>query len=204
MKILITGFGPFPGVSKNPSWTVVQKVVEENKKAGSPYEMVCHQIPVLWHDADGELGSWPSIEAAVKAENPDCLICLGAEIGINEICFETVAVNTADTLKDNAGNQFKPHQTRDVDIETDGPSNKRTTLPEQVISEYNRLYPHPPHTPVVPSTDAGTYLCNFVFYKSLVDYSDAQIPHRGFIHVGSDEQAADAAHLIQLIAQAIS
>ena len=77
-KILITGFEPFGGSKTNPSWTAAQKAVEENKKAGEPYHMVCREIPVLWRAANGKPGTWEAIQQAVKEEKPDCLICMGA------------------------------------------------------------------------------------------------------------------------------
>ena len=201
VKILITGFEPFFVRPKNPSWTAAQRAVQKNKEAGEPYDMVCYQIPVLWHGANGKDGAWEAIQAAVRQEKPDCLICMGESAGIKEIHFETIAINKAGDVKDNADQQFECSQTGEVEIEKSGNASKRTTLPEQVISEYNRLYPN--HTPVQTSDNAGRYLCNFVFYKSLTGYSDTQIPHRGFIHIGSEEQADDVSLLIQLIAKVV-
>lgn len=200
-KILVTGFEPFFGRAKNPSWTAAQRAVQINKEAGSPYDMVCYQIPVLWHEANGKESAWEAIQAAVRQEKPDCLICMGESAGIKEIHFEMIAVNKASDLKDNADQQFERSQIGEVEIEKGGNASKRTTLPEQVISEYNRLYPD--YTPVQASDNAGRYLCNLVFYKSLTRYSDAQIPHRGFIHIGSQQQADDVSLLIQLIANAV-
>ena len=89
-KILITGFEPFFGRAKNPSWTAAQRALQQNKDAGEPYDMVCYQIPVLWHGANGKDGAWEALQAAVRQEEPDCLICMGESAGIKEIHFETI------------------------------------------------------------------------------------------------------------------
>lgn len=197
MKLLITGFEPFDGKKTNPSWAVAETSVQYHRDHGNPeIEMVCREIPVEWQT------TWTAISKAVEEIQPDCLICLGFAGGSNSIRIETCARNEAIADKDNCGNYFDKNQQKiqkKVPLEPGQTQTYPTTLPvEWLIKAYESQKPKP-NDPIITSDDAGGYLCNLAFYKTMAHLS--QIKYRGFIHVGESQTIDKSGSLvIQLIA----
>ena len=96
MKVLVTGFEPFGGATINPALEAVQRL--PHTIAGA--EVVTVQIPVVFgKDA-------AAVAAAIDAEQPDLVLCVGQAGGRSHITPEFVGINYANArIPDNEGNQ---------------------------------------------------------------------------------------------------
>ncbi len=198
MKLLITGFEPFGGDPINPSWAVAQASVKYHLAHGNPeIEMVCREIPVLWQT------TWTAISKAVEEIQPDCLICLGFSEKDKSIRIETCARNEAICCTDNCEEYFDKYQetsSEKVALEPNKPQFLPTTLPVVDLIDAYKSHNPKPSDPLITSDDAGGYLCNLAFYKTMAHLP--QIKYRGFIHIGKSKTIEESGAIaIQLIAQ---
>ena len=96
MKILLTGFDPFGGETVNPAFEAVKLLPDTIAGA----EIVKQEVPTEFIRA-GEV-----LEAAIQANQPDVVICIGQAGGRSAITPEKVAINLMDgRIADNAGYQ---------------------------------------------------------------------------------------------------
>jgi len=177
MSILITGFEPFDGAEKNPSWEAVQLLPEEI--AGHAVHRM--QLPVVY----GQCGEM--LCELIEKVQPDCVLCFGQAAGREGISLENTAVNVkASSSPDNAGVTFSGET-----IDPNGPESLRARLPlKELCAELKDA-----GFPVKISFSAGTYVCNDLFYEMLQYAEENDSPKMcGFIHIPADEsQKADFA-----------
>ena len=86
MKILLTGFDPFGGEAVNPAFEAVKLLPDTIAGA----EIVKQEVPTEFIRA-GEV-----LEAAIQANQPDVVICIGQAGGRSAITPEKVAINLMD------------------------------------------------------------------------------------------------------------
>ncbi|MBR4435342.1 MAG: pyroglutamyl-peptidase I [Clostridia bacterium] len=149
MKILITAFDPFGGESVNPAELAVSRL--STRIAGA--EIIKLIVPTVFG------ASTETVLAAIEAERPDAVICIGQAGGRCAITPERVAVNVIDArIADNAGN-------RPVDepVIKSGPDAYFSTLPIKAIVERIRES----GIPASVSESAGTFVCNALMYGIL-------------------------------------
>ncbi|MCB9522587.1 MAG: hypothetical protein H6702_04295 [Myxococcales bacterium] len=159
--MLVTGFGPFPGVPVNPT-AAVASALDGARVAG--VRVVGRVLPVDW------AAGLPALDAAVAEVAPDALLMLGvAPRGGIEV--ERVARNQVNAKPDVQG------LAGPATLAPDGPAELATTLPWEALCALGAQ----------PSDDAGGYLCNAVFYRAL--WAHAQVPQRGFVHVPHGDPA---------------
>jgi pyroglutamyl-peptidase len=172
--VLVTGFEPFNGGSVNPSAQLVEAL------AASPppdVDLVIAVLPVAYARAADAL------RAAVRAAEPDLVICFGQADGRTGISVERFAHNLdgAEPI-DNDG------VTSGAEIDPDGPVAYRSTLPVVEIVEALRAA----GIPAGESRDAGGFLCNHVFYVLMRTLEREPQTRGGFVHVPLlPEQALD-------------
>ena len=119
MKILLTGFDPFGGEAVNPAFEAVKLLPDTIAGA----EIVKQEVPTEFIRA-GEV-----LEAAIQANQPDVVICIGQAGGRSAITPEKVAINLMDgRIADNAG-----YQPIDVTIQEDGETAYFTSLPVKAM-----------------------------------------------------------------------
>ena len=175
MKVLLTGFEPFDNSPINPSEQVVRALVGETIPG---VHLETAVLPV-----DVQAGPAALLQA-LKAAQPQAVLCLGQASRRSVIAIERVAVNLLDfRIPDNGGNQIS-----DQPVVPGGPAAYFTTLPVRSILE--RLTSQ--GIPAQLSLSAGAYLCNQVIYTLLyrLQSQDLNIP-AGFIHLPDlPEQAA--------------
>ena len=85
MKILVTGFMPFGGETVNPAYEAVRRLPAQI--AGADIATV--EIPVVYKKGPA------AVEAAIDAEKPDMVLCVGQAGGRAEITPEFVGINYA-------------------------------------------------------------------------------------------------------------
>ena len=108
MKILVTGFEPFGGESRNPAAEVAEGL--PGVIAGA--EIIKLILPVVRYEAARV------VEKAVEEHRPDVVLSIGQAGGRAAVSVERVAVNLDDyRIPDNGGNQPE-----DEPIVSDGPA----------------------------------------------------------------------------------
>ena len=176
MKVLVTGFEPFDGAAINPAWEAVSRLPHEIAGA----EVATVQIPVVFgKDA-------AAIEAAIEAERPDVVLCIGQAGGRSHITPEFVGINYANArIPDNEGNQPVGR------LEADGPDAYFATVPVFAMVDAAREA----GVPAAVSYTAGTFCCNEVLYELLHMLATRHPGVRGgFVHVPyATEQAVSMA-----------
>ena len=168
--LLLTYFGPFPGVPVNPTVALAEGAVRALNTARPDLRVVARELPVSYD------GSSAALRAALQEVQPDALISLGVAVGRDVVSLEQVAINL-----DSAGMEDNDGDRRcDEPIAPDGREAYFSSLP--VRASFERL--HAAGEPVEISYTAGTYVCNHVFYEGqrISRELGLSIP-AGFVHV---------------------
>jgi len=175
LTALVTGFGRFGKVERNPSALIVSDL--DGARIGG-HDVAGRVLPV---SADA---TPRAVRAALDETDPTLVLLLGVAPGRAALAAERVAVNVFDFDEpDNDG-----ALPVDVPIEVDGPAAYFATLPLRAIIEAW----HEAGIPGYLSDTAGTYLCNAALYTALHATADEPLPV-GFIHLPSlpDEVAGN-------------
>jgi pyroglutamyl-peptidase len=167
-RVLITGFGPFPGQPKNPSADLVQALAKEYSNPNINLHVVILKT---------EYGSsLETLQRELKRFKPDIVISFGVAATRKTINLETVAYNRMkiSCRADAAGfTPTKPY----IDA---GPKTLKSKLPVQAIRKDLAAAGIPARI----SHSAGWYVCNFIFYHALrhaARYNPKCIT--GFVHI---------------------
>ncbi|CAF1543601.1 unnamed protein product [Adineta ricciae] len=182
--ILITGFGPFRSVHKNPSWEVAQ-ALKTYVQWTRPLHIITHQLQVTYDDVSKKIPDyWINY-------NPTLVVHIGVATGSKEVRMEKYACNTDYFHTDNNGSAPETGQC----IKNDAPKVLLAQLPlSDICSRVRRQTP----LPIVVSDNAGRYLCEYIYYQSLFIDSKRTI----FIHIPDFDQnftIENLAHTIQTI-----
>jgi pyroglutamyl-peptidase len=165
-RILVTGFGIFPGAPVNPTEALVARLVAD-PPAGCAFQ--AHVLPVEYAAVA------PRLSAICGMFRPDIAVHFGLARECSGFRLERVARNAhAPGKPDQAG--FLPERSTICD----GPESFASTLPLDAIAE--RLAAG--GLPLEWSDDAGGYLCNMVFTLSVSHSCQGLRPMiGGFVHV---------------------
>jgi pyroglutamyl-peptidase len=145
MKILLTAFGPFGNYDVNPS----ELVLNEVSKKITFGELIDFKIIDVGYDSVNNFINSLTI-------NYDLIVHLGVAFDNKKTRFEIVAHNTA---KGKDVFNVEPQMI----IEKNGNDYIISNFPECVLEKAMEKFPN--H--IVYSRDAGTFLCNYIYYKSL-------------------------------------
>jgi pyroglutamyl-peptidase len=167
--LLVTGFGPFPGVPFNVSAALVDYLA--SAAARIPAEVHTAILPTHWRDG-------PAIAASkIREVRPDAVVHFGVSRRACGFQFETRAYNQCARLTDCAGTSAPGFYLR-----RSGPPVLRATLAASRLMQRLRLAGLPAYN----SSDAGRYLCNATLYSSLhkaLSLPETNRPQVGFIHI---------------------
>jgi pyroglutamyl-peptidase len=166
IRVLITGFGPFPGIECNAS-AAVAHALEQSAALLPGIELFAAVIPVEWAQARAA-----AHEAIAKA-NPHAILHLGVSKRATGFRIETRALNAARPKPDHAGAARPPGQL----ARGGAPVLPATLPPARLLSALRRA-----GLPAQLSRSAGHYLCNALYYWSLAD-ARAGGPLAGFVHM---------------------
>ena len=185
MKALITGFEPFGKLEVNASWEAVKLVSERLDKG---IEVTKLLLPVEYQRAPELLLS------EMEAHHYDVILCTGVAVSRRAVTPEYVAVNVKDsTTPDNCGKVCLYER-----IEEEGEAVIYTNLP--LTDMLDAI--HAQGVPCAPSFDAGTYVCNTLFYSLMygIQYLKKSI-YGGFIHLPpqNEVKSEDAARALEAI-----
>ena len=168
--LLLTFFGPFPGVPVNPTVALAEGAQRLLTRMRPDLNVITRELPVSYD------GSSAALRAALQEVQPDALISLGVAVGRDVVSLEQVAINLDSAgIEDNDGDRRC-----DEPIVPDGREAYFSSLP--VRASFERL--RAAGEPVEISYTAGTYVCNHVFYEGqrISRELGLSIP-AGFVHV---------------------
>jgi pyroglutamyl-peptidase len=171
LTALVTGFGPFGSVERNPSELIASEL-DGADLAGHP--VVGRVLPVSAERTP------VAVRETIAEVDPSLVLLLGVAPGRSALAAERVAVNVLDfDQPDNDG-----EQPVDVPIRAGGPAAYFSTLPVRVIVRAWQAAGIPGYV----SDTAGTYLCNAALYSALDRLNGVPA---GFVHLPSlpDEAA---------------
>ena len=178
LRILLTGFGPFPGAPFNPTEPLVSRLLRLRRPALIDVELTGHIFPVTYGGVDREL---PELLASRR---PHALLMFGLASRTAHVRIETRARNAVTTLWPDAG-RTKPRKgsiAGNDDAVMFGPHTDRLLRAALATGIDARI-----------SRDAGSYLCNANLYTALGLCAVRQpAPPCGFIHLpyASEQLAA--------------
>jgi pyroglutamyl-peptidase len=162
--VLVTGFEPFAGQSLNSSGEVVRAL-----DARGGMTIATAVLPVEYRR------SLSAIREAIVQADPRAVISLGQADGRHEICVETVATRAGGSDPDEAG--LASNQPGEG---LAGPVRYRSTLPvTKIVESLARA-----GIPAILSQDAGTYVCNHLFYGLMhLLVTERPATTGGFVHL---------------------
>ena len=169
LRILITGFGPFPGAPFNPTQPLVARLLRLRRPALDEVELSGHIFPVTYQAVDREL---PELLAKHR---PQALLMFGLATRTAHVRIETRARNA---------------------VTTRWPDADRTRARKGSIAGGADAMMFGPHTAKLlraadntgidarASRDAGSYLCNYLSWRALEATGNDTGPRlAAFVHV---------------------
>ena len=170
--ILLTGFGPFPGVPVNASGPLAEAIARRAATRFRSRRIVTAVLPTEWQAAPRRLAE------LYRKETPALVLHFGVSGRARDLVIETRAHNRCGPSPD--ANGVRPKTTC---IAGNGPARLDVGLPVESIVD--RL--HAMGIPASRSNDAGSYLCNAVLYHSLRLASAMDAPAAvGFVHIPTE------------------
>jgi pyroglutamyl-peptidase len=169
LRILITGFGPFPGAPFNPTMPLVARLLRLRRPAFSEVELSGHIFPVTYKAVDREL---PQLLAKHR---PHALLMFGLASRTSYVRIETRARNAVTML---------------------WPDADHTSVRKGSIAGSAGARMFGPHTAKLlraatgtgvdarASRDAGSYLCNYLSWRAIEATCHDDGPRlAAFVHV---------------------
>jgi pyroglutamyl-peptidase len=167
--IVLTGFGPFPGVPDNATATLVPRLTKAAGTLFASHDVVGEILPTEWRSAPARL------ETLIGLGNVVLMLHFGVAQDAHGFRLELVSRNMQTSLQDAAGELPDSGE-----VIEEGPELLAATLPAERIAARLLGLGYPCAT----SDNAGTYLCNALLYHSLTAARELPAPHLiGFIHL---------------------
>lgn len=168
LRVLLTGFGPFPGAPYNPTQPLVARLARLRRPALDDVELATHIFPVTYAAVDREL---PEVLAAQK---PDALLMFGLAARTSYLRIETRARNAVTMLWPDAANtrSSKRGIAGHADAMLFGPHTARLLRAARLTGIDARA-----------SRDAGAYLCNYLSWRAIENARDGGPRLAAFIHI---------------------
>lgn len=198
INVVISGFGPYEDLIINPSYEV--PLALENAKNGdleSDFDLSEYveikvksvMLPISFANA------WPQLLDTINAQDADIVIATGVKHAARGVQLERCATNIMDASKPDVDNRAP----QSVQIVENGPAAYWTRLPlRMILNDFA-------HSGIAStlSSDAGTYVCNSLFYR-LLDWASNNSQKRiiaGFVSFPPVVALHDARHGLPLDAQ---
>jgi len=168
LRILLTGFGPFPGAPYNPTQPLVARLTQLRRPALDGVTIASHIFPVTYAAVDRQL---PDVLAK---EQPDALLMFGLASRTPYLRIETRARNAVTMLWPDAANtrSSKRGIAGHADAMTFGPHTARLLRAARLTGIDARA-----------SRDAGAYLCNYLSWRAIENVRAGGPQLAAFIHI---------------------
>jgi pyroglutamyl-peptidase len=169
LRILITGFGPFPGAPFNPTQPLVARLLRLRRPALSDVERIGHIFHVTYATVDREL------PLVLAQHRPQALLMFGLAGRTAHMRVETRARNAVTTLWPDA-DRTRPRKgsiLSAADARMFGPHTAKLLRAAVGTGIDARA-----------SRDAGSYLCNYLSWRAIEAVSADTGPRlAAFVHV---------------------
>jgi pyroglutamyl-peptidase len=169
LRILVTGFGPFPGAPYNPTMPLVKRLTQLRRPALSDVELISHIFHVTYTTVDREL---PQL---IARHRPQALLMFGLADRTRHVRIETRARNAVTTRFPDADRNRarKGSIVGGAEAKMFGPHTAKL-LRAAVRTGIDAR----------PSRDAGSYLCNYLSWRAIeATCSDHGPRLAAFVHV---------------------
>jgi pyroglutamyl-peptidase len=166
MHVLITGFGPFPGAPSNPSARLATALARSRRPALADMRRTTHIFATTYAAVDRDLPRLLTLK-------PDIILMFGLAGRTPYLRVETQARNAMSLLFPDAGG-CRPQRRR---ISKAAPAVQRGAAPFPHLLGALRKSALPARL----SRDAGTYLCNYAYWRALERTNGATLVQ--FIHI---------------------
>jgi pyroglutamyl-peptidase len=169
LRILVTGFGPFPGAPFNPTEPLVARLLRLRRPAFDDIELSGHIFPVTYKAVDREL---PQVLAKHR---PQALLMFGLASRTRFIRIETRARNAVTMLWPDADHAClrKGSIDGDANARMFGPHTAKLLRAAMGTGADARA-----------SRDAGSYLCNYLSWRAIESTGGANGPAlAAFVHI---------------------
>lgn len=170
IRILITGFKPFPGAPYNPTEKLVARLMQLRRPVLSDVDRIAHIFPVAYRAVDREL---PEL---IDIHTPDALLMFGLAARTKYVRIETRARNTVTQIWPDAEHASVRHRA----IVAHADSTARFGV------HTNQLLQAARQTGIDAraSLNAGYYLCNYLSWRAIEQTRIENGPKlAAFIHV---------------------
>lgn len=168
MRVLILGFGPFPGAPRNPSAILAERLARRRRPALAGEIRTAHVFATTYAAVDADL-------PALLKQKPDIVLMFGLAARRRHLCIETQARNARSILFPDVRG-YRPE--RGV-IVPGGPAALRGA------SAFARLLAaaRASRMPARLSRDAGRYVCNYSYWRALELAGRGNRPLVQFVHI---------------------
>jgi len=169
LRILITGFGPFPGAPFNPTQALVARLLRLRRPALGDVELIGHIFHVTYATVDREL------PLLLAKHRPQALLMFGLAGRTAHLRVETRARNAVTTLWPDADRTRarKGSILSDADAKMFGPHTAKLLRAAVGTGIDARA-----------SRDAGSYLCNYLSWRAIEAAGTDHGPRlAAFVHV---------------------
>ena len=169
LRILVTGFGPFPRAPFNPTIPLVARLTRLRRPALDDVTLIGHIFDVTYQTVDREL---PDLVAKVR---PHALLMFGLATRTSHLRVEMRARNAVNTRMPDAEGHLakKASIIHGADAKPFGPHTMNLLQAALATGIDARL-----------SRDAGTYLCNYLSWRAIEATQQAGGPAlASFIHI---------------------
>jgi len=166
-RVLLIGFGPFPGAPFNPTAALVGALARRRRPALSGIDCRTHVLATVYAAADRDL-------PRLFAVKPDVVLMFGLAAGRRYLSIETRTRNAVSVLFPDASG-YRPQR---AVIAPGGPPSRRGGVPFAWLLGAARSRALPARL----SRDAGRYLCNYAYWRAL-QHSKSGRPVVAFVHI---------------------
>ncbi len=167
--VLLTGFGPFPGVERNASAGLARELALIASRQDWGLRFIAEVLPVDWSLAPVRL------QDLLNRHRPAVAVHFGVSPRATGFVVETLGYNAVKDAPDESGRLAQSS----VLVAGDRPR-RSATIPVRRIVRSLQAAGYPAEL----STDPGRYLCNAVLYHSLRQAARTEPRTRtGFIHI---------------------
>jgi pyroglutamyl-peptidase len=169
LRILVTGFGPFPGAPYNPTQALVSRLTRLRRPAFANIELLSHIFPVTYTAVDREL------PLALQKHKPHALLMFGLAGRTGYVRIETRARNAVTMLwPDAAQTRARKGSIADgADAQGFGPHTAKLLRAAKGAGLDART-----------SRDAGSYLCNYLSWRAIEAVNAGSGPRlAAFVHI---------------------
>lgn len=166
MRVVIAGFGPFPGAPSNPSGRLALALARRRRPALAGIEIESHIFATAYDAVDSDL-------PRLLARRPDVMLIFGLAGRRRHVCIETRARNKHSIIFPDVSG-WRPE--------------RAVIEPGQCALTGNAPFPRLLYAlrrtalPARLSRDAGAYLCNYAYWRALQHVRDGR-PLVQFVHI---------------------